>query len=155
LKKRDETVDVGASLYELDTEGAASAASSEVDERIHVETTAEIISTSNQPPSSDIVLGEPTLYHREPSIHFLGKDGWAKLKSKSLIPEKASPPSIPTATKSILGLSSPHAISVIYEDIHPLYGRPIFTDVEIEALIMGFEGEPDVVRHSTGAKFKM
>lgn len=156
VNDRDETIDVGADLYELDTEGEASLSASEAEEAVHVGTTAEIIAASSNPLSDSQEAG-PNILHRTPSIHFLGKDGWAKLKSQQHMSEKEMAPKL-SIPKTGAGKISPYATNVVYDDVrvsHPMYGRPQFTEVEIEALLMGIEGDPDVIRHSSGAKFKM
>ena len=51
---------------------------------------------------------------------------------------------------------SPLAVTTIQDDtvFHPMYGRPSFTEVEMEALILGGASiAPTVVAHSKGAKF--
>jgi hypothetical protein len=66
-------------------------------------------------------------------IHFRGKDGWAQLKVVAASQSKAQP-------------------TVIH--IPPMYGRPAFTEQEIEALITGGANTAPVVKqHSSGAVF--
>jgi hypothetical protein len=68
--------------------------------------------------------------HRVPSIKFLGKDGWAKLRS-------GEDPSKP---------------AVVYVPFN--YGRLKFSEEEMESLIMGGANlAPDVKQYSTGASF--
>jgi hypothetical protein len=65
---------------------------------------------------------------RVPSIKFLGKDGWAQALS-------------PTA-------------AVVYAPMPPNYGRPKFSEAEMEALITGGANiAPQVKKHSSGAMF--
>lgn len=155
--KLDETIEVGADLYELDTQADAPALSSEAEESIHVGTTAEILSASN-PPVLTSQETSTALAHRKQSIHFLGKDGWAKIRNQKPATEERKAPSLSIVKTDAGSKVSPYATNVVYDDTrvsHPMYGRPQFTDSEIQALLMGFQGEPDVIRHSTGAKFKM
>ena len=68
---------------------------------------------------------------RVPSIQFLGKAGWEK---------------------RLKGGDSP---SVVVVDLPRMYGRPEFSEEEMEALIMGGATlTPEVVSPSRGAKFK-
>lgn len=110
----DETVDVGGDLYEIDTEAAASVSSSEV-----VETDSAPESTPEDPIPEAIAASsatQPTTTgHRTPSIKFLGKEGWAKLLSGS-----------PAG-----------GVQVLVGETDPMYGRPAFTEEEMEALMMG------------------
>jgi pyruvate/2-oxoglutarate dehydrogenase complex dihydrolipoamide acyltransferase (E2) component len=136
----DETVDVGGDLYEIDTEGEAStavasredlskdtiASSDELDENL----IAEPAQTAKEESSNS--------GHRSPSIQFLGKEGWARVLSGEPLKEPQQ-----LATVQVLVLD-------------PMYGRPKFTEEEIEALILGGASiAPEVVSHSTGAKFRL
>lgn len=65
---------------------------------------------------------------RSPSIHFLGKTGWEKRRA---------------------GVQTP---TVVY--IPPSYGRPAFTEEEMEALVTGGASmSPGVKDYSSGALF--
>lgn len=88
--------------------------------------------------------------HRSPSIHFLGKEGWAQALSGKEPVIKSPPASTPAAPST-----SRHQTTVLDGAmIHPMYGRPKFTEAEMEALIMGGANvAPEVVVHSSGAKF--
>lgn len=93
----------------------------------------------NEDPTPVEVPSTESSSHRKHSIHFLGKDGWAKRLAG--IEESASP-------------SSPTSVVTMEADIHPMYGRPLFTDKEMEALILGgAETGPSVVSKSGGAQF--
>jgi hypothetical protein len=96
--------------------------------------------------------------HRSASIKFLGKNGWEALRNghdKSI--------NAPSAQKeaSIITSSKPkqHAATTIMDNTilkNPMYGRPQFTEAEIEALLTGGATmAPKVLSHSTGAKFKI
>lgn len=100
-------------------------------------------------------------HHRHPSIKFFGKEGWAKKKSGVIeTSTKLSTSSIGTAaspvTSKIPNPSKTGPTLVLYENsINPMFGRPKFTDEEMEALILGGASiAPQVLRHSRGAKFK-
>ena len=157
---RDESIEVGADLYELDTEGVAS-----------ISETVDSPDSISRPESEtigaaidviSITDGESDHINRNPSIKFLGKDGWAKLKTgvkqtgSTATDTVSSPlPASPTQTINV----KPSKAFTIYDDksiSNPLYGRPKFTEEEIEALLMGGASTaPQLVKHSTGAKFKV
>lgn len=84
------------------------------------------------------------IHRRNPSIHFLGKSGWAERLSGHK----------ETVSSDVIAQSSPTAVVSVQSDIHPMYGRPAFTEIEMEALIMGgAETAPSVVSPSGGARF--
>lgn len=123
----DDTVEVGANLYEIDTEAEASvvaAASSEPE---------STVATPKQEPQASVISSpvetKTAQQQRVPSIKFLGKEGWAQL------------------------LSGQGAAAVVYQ-IPPNYGRLKFSDEEMEALMTGGANiAPDVKQHSRGALF--
>ena len=112
---------VGSPLYEIDTEAEASvvqAAGPSSGTSSPVEEPREFDSSTTPPPRTttdqSTAHAEPArTQHRTPSIQFLGKDGWALKLSGST--------------------SSAPEIFVI----PPMYGRPAFTEAEMEALILG------------------
>lgn len=84
------------------------------------------------PPAAEPKMQQTTSttqQHRVPSIKFLGKEGWAKRLAGTPEPE------------------------MVY--IPPNYGRPMFSEEEMEALILGGASlAPEVVEYSYGAQFK-
>jgi pyruvate/2-oxoglutarate dehydrogenase complex dihydrolipoamide acyltransferase (E2) component len=141
----DETVEVGGRLYEIDTEGVATAASgstaasptedpaSASSDSDATESAPSLPSTSESTPAATATTADSSSSdshsNRAPSIQFLGKDGWAMRKSGQ---EQHSSPQPPAPTK-------PHAVTIIQDDAvrHPMYGRPPFSEDEMEALICG------------------
>jgi pyruvate/2-oxoglutarate dehydrogenase complex dihydrolipoamide acyltransferase (E2) component len=121
----DDTVEVGADLYIIDTEATASATiTTPAAATAPAATAAPAAAPATPPPPAK------TSTSRTPSIHFRGKDGRAQLKASS----------------------QPKAPTVIH--IPPMYGRPAFTEQEIEALITGGANTAPVVKqHSSGAVF--
>lgn len=122
----DDTVEVGSNLYELDTEAEASVAAAVAGT---AETAAPEVQNATPAPvvKEDPLPSKETPKSRVPSIKFLGRDGWAQL------------------------LSSANA-AVVY--VPPNFGRPKFSDDEMEALITGGASiAPDVKQHSRGAMF--
>ena len=84
------------------------------------------------------------IQRRNPSIRFLGKVGWAErlFGHKETVSTDALAPSSPTAVVNVQG------------NINPMYGRPAFTEIEMEALIMGgAETAPLIVSPSGEARF--
>lgn len=138
----NETVEVGASLYEIDTEGSATVAAS----------SAATASTVVPPVEKESVIKSTSEHLRAPSIKFLGKDGWEALR-------KGHGKPIPKESSTGAKPKNPHGVSLIVDDSigkNPMYGRPKFTEAEIEALMTGGATmAPQVLSHSTGAKFKL
>ncbi|OEU18492.1 single hybrid motif-containing protein [Fragilariopsis cylindrus CCMP1102] len=128
----DDNVEVGADLYEIDTEGvatveAAAAPSTTTEEAPAAPSTAEPVAASTPAPtvsssssSSDVSSGA-----RIPSINFLGKDGWAA------------------------------ALTVKPEVVVPAnYGRLPMSEEEIEALMSGGANlAPELKAYSTNATY--
>ena len=139
-ENRDETVEVGAPLYEIDTDATASAtgasgggsdsdsSSTESAETSPKSETPPPAAKEQQPTKSTTTAPAAKKEHRTPSIQFLGKEGWAA----RLTPEPV----------------------VELPPIHPMFGRPAFSEEEMEAIMLGgAEQAPKVVAHSSGAKF--
>mmetsp|Transcript_22470 Transcript_22470/g.37175 ORF Transcript_22470/g.37175 Transcript_22470/m.37175 type:complete len:245 (+) Transcript_22470:61-795(+) len=144
----DETVEVGADLYEIDTEAAATvtastesapaaapAAAPAEEVKVASKEAAPVAAPKTSvPPSSDV--------GRKSLIHFLGKDGWKRRLSGadepiSLIPD--TPTGVVVLDGSMLTSS---------------YGRPGFSEEEMEALMSGGANmAPSVVATSGGAMF--
>jgi glycine cleavage system H lipoate-binding protein len=129
----DETVEVGAKLYEIDTEGSAtvvaaaeSESASSSDETVEPASAASASNTNNSTT-------------RIPSIKFLGKDGW---KNKLSVSGDASiQKQTPTTPLK------PHGSIVVNPGgvIGSNYGRLPFSEREIEALEMGGASEAPCV----------
>lgn len=149
----DDTVEVGAKLYELDTEAEPTI----VDDEESSPTITSMNDCSNTTDTNgdgevmmENVINDPTPVtsgsHRTPSIKFLGKDGWEAVLSGNKV--EATP---------VIKQTSPLAVTIIRDNtgIHPMYGRPAFSEAEMEALIMGGATvAPTVVQFSKGAKFQ-
>ncbi|GKY96169.1 hypothetical protein MPSEU_000576700 [Mayamaea pseudoterrestris] len=150
----DETIEVGGPLYEVETEGLASASDAASKDTLAA---APAKSPTKEPASADNAASNDltapsastskdniaittesssSLASREPSIHFLGKDGWAVRKAG--VEEQASLAQQQAAAANT-GPGKPHGVTVIQDDkvCHPMYGRPPFTDEEMEALLWG------------------
>jgi hypothetical protein len=139
---RDDTVEVGAQLYEIDTEAEASVAPAElveasgfppaVDDAEHL--------TSSSPKAEAAPSADAAPRHRIPSIHFLQKEGWAKRKAGSSCAAApgAPEPSPATATPGAVSTSSPLAVTTYEVDsLPPSYGRPKLSHAEMDALVYG------------------
>lgn len=86
----------------------------------------------------DIVeVSEPTIKSptRIPSIHFLGKEGW---KARLMATESAPQASPITSTTTVLKSDKPNApTSITQIQYKPMEGRPLITEEEMEALVLG------------------
>jgi hypothetical protein len=148
---RDETVEVGATLYELDTDAVASVSATTAATAAESISSTKVEKTTSETKHSTLQL-TATSDHRSPSIKFLGKDGWEALRKGQDVSKQA----LNGAVSSNL---SPHAVTTIIDDKkvkNPMYGRPKFTEAEIDALLSGGATlAPQVLSHSAGAKFKL
>ena len=130
----DDTVEVGAGLYILDTDvqnvesAVLETNMSEVNESLD----------ATKAGGEDIVeVSEPTIKSptRIPSIHFLGKEGW---KARLTATESASPAAPTTSATTVLKSDKPSAPTSITEiQYKPMEGRPLITEEEMEALVLG------------------
>lgn len=121
-------MEVGADLYRIDTEAEASvsagAESAPAPEAAASERKVEAPKAVAKAEAPAPAAAPKSSGHRTPSIHFLGKNGWAKRR----------------------------APTVVY--IPPNYGRPAFTEEEMEALVTGGASlAPDIKTYSSGAMF--
>jgi hypothetical protein len=142
-------------LYEIDTEAEASVESAPAAAPKSEEATSESKESATAQPKIEVAVekipASDSSSHRSPSIHFLGKEGWAQaLSGKDPITSSAA------STSSVAPSTSSPLQTTLLDGamIHPMYGRPKFTEAEMEALIMGGANmAPEVVVHSSGAKF--
>ncbi len=131
LGEVDDTVEVGAGLYILDTDvqniESAVLETKEVNEALDASTAG----------SKNVEVAEPSGAKpttRIPSIHFLGKDGW----KARLTATDSSLPSPTASTTTVLKSDKPNSpTSITLIPYKPLEGRPLFTEEEMEALILG------------------
>ena len=130
----DDNVEVGADLYEIDTEGvatveAAAAPSTTEEAPAAAPSTAEPVAAASTPAptvsSSSSSSSDVSSEARIPSINFLGKDGWAA------------------------------ALTVKPEVVVPAnYGRLPMSEEEIEALMSGGANlAPELKAYSTNATY--
>mmetsp|Transcript_1877 Transcript_1877/g.3295 ORF Transcript_1877/g.3295 Transcript_1877/m.3295 type:complete len:233 (-) Transcript_1877:49-747(-) len=138
----DDTVEVGANLYEIDTEGVATVQADAAESP-----TAADASSSSSPETAPTAAAAPATSvppasARQPSISFLGKEGWANRLSGN----EATPQSLPDTPNGTVVLDG--------SMIDSTYGRPVFSELEMEALVLGGANiSPSVVSVSSGAKF--
>ena len=145
-------MEVGAKLYELDTDAVASVTAPAV----APPTTAASSPPEPAPKQTNVPSPEAaattTSAHRAPSIKFLGKEGWNALRKGH-----------DTNNQAVNGAPAPspkkYGVTTMFDDKSvkdPMYGRPKFTEAEMEALLTGGATlAPQVVSLSTGAKFKL
>lgn len=148
-RQSDETVEVGADLYVIDTEGVASVQSAPKDAPAtasgsETETPVAAATDSATPESSTTTAASSSSSQsRAPSIHFLGKNGWAARRAGK-----------PAAPKSLIPDTPNGVVLLDGSMITAAYGRPAFSEEEMEALISGGASiAPTVVSLSSGAKF--
>jgi hypothetical protein len=152
---------VGGDLYEIDTEAEASVESATAAAPKAEEAPSESKETAPEQPkvekaaAVDKAPASDSSSHRSPSIHFLGKEGWAQALSGKEPTSSSTASTSSVAPPAAPSTSSPRQTTLLDGAmIHPMYGRPKFTEAEMEALITGGANmAPEVVSHSTGAKF--
>ena len=112
--KSDETIEVGKPLYEIDTEASATIESSDTNGPENPPEALAPTATTTTSETLGVTKSEikNESYHRTPMIKFLGKEGWALKLSGS-----------EQAVESFV--------------IPPMYGRPAFSEEEMEALLLG------------------
>lgn len=128
-------MEVGADLCEIDTEAVAtveatqSASPEPITPANDTPIAAAAAPAPTPAPSAAPMTTTTTKGARTPSIHFLGKEGWARVLS---------------------GGGGSH----IVQHIPANYGRLTFSEEEMEALIMGGANiAPEVKDYSSGATF--
>lgn len=128
----DDEVEIGADLYQIDTEGVATATAADTPDS--PAPGVEEAETTTQNEASVVAATEEGGTGRKPSIQFLGKTGW---KEKLSVVADSSPQNVAPAEPL-----KPNA-SFILEggQLPPTYGRLPFSEREMEALIMGGASE--------------
>ena len=140
----DDTVEVGADLYSLDTDAsaaaaaAAKAASAPAAKQSVTETSDPAVANNGMAPlitnDASSMLGGG----RMPSIKFLGKAGWAARRNPG---------------KEMEGDGEGEGLHVDV-GFDPMFGRPPVSEDEMEALLSGgAEFAPTVLKGSYGAQF--
>jgi len=144
----EDTVEVGANLYEIDTEAAAAVVTSEDSSPDSTITEEENIAAPTGSIDASLLNSDiNSTSSRTPSIHFLGKSGWeTRLNGGS-----------GTATEDIHSLIPDKPNGVITLDgsmLSSMYGRPLFTEDEMDALMLGGANvAPTLISPSKGAVF--
>jgi hypothetical protein len=146
----DETVEVGSDLYQIEKTDSKAIIASDVTQRADSSTPEKpsLSLTPELPPESTV---NSSIYHRTPSIRFLGKAGWAERlhDTSKLIIDVAAPSNQVSQQYTY--------IQLVPDDIswNPIYGRPPITQKEIEALEMGGATDaPKLIKPSIGATFE-
>mmetsp|Transcript_3157 Transcript_3157/g.3834 ORF Transcript_3157/g.3834 Transcript_3157/m.3834 type:complete len:270 (-) Transcript_3157:662-1471(-) len=143
----EETVEVGANLYEIDTEGSATVSAS-----VGGEGEAESVSTATAQAeglaASTSVVEESatatsssstTTATRQPSIQFLGKEGWKE--KLSIVGESKV-----ASTPAMDAMKPNGSITLDGKPLTPMYGRLPFSEREMEALILGGASEAPAMK---------
>lgn len=130
-------VEVGAELYEIDTEAEGTAVQAAIAHdadatSVHQEEPPAVAAASAAAAGSD----DDSSKVRVPSIHFLGKEGW---KGKRLAAPVVPVVQIPT---------KPNAVITLQNGVLPsTYGRMPFSEREMEDLTLGGASEACSIRN--------
>lgn len=153
----EDTIEVGANLYDIDTEAEGIVdlkSSSEIlasktanDSSASLDSSHTSNTTENSVPNLPPATGA-----RIPSIQFLGKKGW-EIRRNCLVVVDEGAPSEPVSEINISAVTSA-SLSQISNGWNPMTGRPPISDEEIEALAMGGASvAPTIKRSSIRAVF--
>ena len=117
---------MGADLYELDTEAEATVEAADSSSPPANDAAPELTASTPVEVAPAAPAATKAPQDRVPSIQFLGKEGWSR--------RLAGVPELPPVPAN--------------------YGRPVFTEEEMEALLTGGANlVPEVKVHSSGAIF--
>ena len=152
---------MGAQLYEIDTDAQATSVSDATSTAAVVDVNPPATNQAMEsvhPVDDTSSIDNSDSHHRSPSIKFLGKHGWTQRLSGTTPsePEHATAASVVTpAAVPPVPSSKPNAVIVLDGSmLTSRYGRPKFSDEEMEALILGGANvAPTVVVPSSGAVF--
>ena len=141
--------EVGAPLYKIDTEATepeegffeVAGVSGEEEEAAAASTGTDGGASSADGASG---TGRSGGHTRIPSIHFLGKAGWAK---KLSAPVRDAAADIAAGVPPAVGGPAPTSVEVV---VGPNYGRPPITEREMEALILGGAEEAPKMKAPSG-----
>jgi len=131
----DDTIEVGKALYMIDSEGTATVTA----EAPPAKAAAPEPAAAKAPVAAAVVAPAPAATGgRVPSLKFLGKSGWAARKAGL----------VESVHQVLVSLDLPSP------DYDPLWGRPAFSEAEMDSIETGGAMEaPDVKVFSGGAKF--
>mmetsp|Transcript_3006 Transcript_3006/g.4494 ORF Transcript_3006/g.4494 Transcript_3006/m.4494 type:complete len:289 (+) Transcript_3006:76-942(+) len=139
LGEVDDNVEVGAGLYILDTDVQ------NVDSAVLETNMSEVNESIDATKAGEVEVSEPISKSttRIPSIHFLGKDGW---KARLTATDTAAPAAPTASATTVLKSDKPNSpTSITQIQYKPMEGRPLITEEEMEALVLGGALEaPDV-----------
>lgn len=129
----DDNVEVGANLYQIDTEAEATASGTSAPDASSVQIDTKSAEEPKEVTNVAATGEEAQSGVRVPSIHFLGKDGWKQRRSLPQVASSQVASSHP---------AKPHgSVLVDGAKLPPTYGRMPFSEREIEALEMGGASE--------------
>ena len=137
--------EVGAPLYNIDTE--ATEPEEGFFEVAGVSAEEEEAASANGASSAaadGAGAGRSGGHTRIPSIHFLGKVGWAQ---KLSAPVRDAAADIAAGVPPAVGGPAPTSVEVV---VGPNYGRPPISEREMEALIMGGAEEAPKMKAPSG-----
>jgi hypothetical protein len=136
-------------LYQIDADGTAAdklaAGAAPATEITEKEAASEEVAAAVSTPAPS--SSSPSTHHREASIHFLGKVGWAARRSGEVGHEHDAEEEQYTVIESL-------APEDPFWD--PMYGRPPITEAEMDALLSGGaagDNVPQLIQPSQGAVF--
>lgn len=122
---------MGAPLYAVDSEAEATVTAAEIssadDSSAPEQTTTDSSDQTETAAAPAPIAAANSGNQRTPSIHFLGKDGWAALKSGVKAQSHTQTTDSPGGTVT----------TILDAVVPPTYGRLQLTEEEMDALIFG------------------
>jgi hypothetical protein len=140
----DDTVEVGKDLYIIDSEGTASTTTVAPAAPVQAAAAPAPVAAAAAPQTDNHSHG------RKPSIHFKGKAGWYETLHPSSTSSQSSTPSSSPSSSALNNVSL-----ALPPNYNPMFGRPVISDEEIEALMSGgADISPQMIKMSGGSEFK-
>ena len=137
--------EVGAPLYKIDTEATEPEEGFFEVAGVSAEEEGAVASADDaSSAAADGGAGRSGGHTRIPSIHFLGKAGWAQ---KLSAPVRDAAADIAAGVPPAVGGPAPTSVEVV---VGPNYGRPPISEREMEALILGGAEEAPKMKAPSG-----
>ena len=137
--------EVGAPLYKIDTEATEPEEGFFEVAGVSAEEEGAVASADDaSSAAADGGAGRSGGHTRIPSIHFLGKAGWAE---KLSAPVRDAAADIAAGVPPAVGGPAPTSVEVV---VGPNYGRPPISEREMEALILGGAEEAPKMKAPSG-----
>ena len=127
----DDTVEVGAQLLKIDSDGTATVTAASPAPAAEA---AAVAAAPTPAVAAATAVAAPAAGARVPSIQFLGKAGWATRRTPGAEAAAAAAPAVALAPAVVAGGV---AGEVNFEALEARFGRPVMTEIEIAMVDSG------------------